>query len=390
MTSYSHDVVIVGGGIHGVGVAQAAAAAGYRTLILERTAIASGTSRRSSKLIHGGLRYIETAQLRLVRESLRERRILLALAPDLVRRVPFFIPVYRNTARRPWTIGAGLTLYALLGGLTPDMRFGALPRRSWDNLDGLQINELQTVWRYFDGQTDDAALARAVMRSAASFGAELVCPADFVSASRTSAGYHVSYIHEGNERESLCRTLVNATGPWVDLTAQRVYPPPPRLAVDLIQGTHIVLSGQMNQGVYYVEAPADGRAVFVMPWKDRTLVGTTETVYEGDPALTHPLPQEISYLTTTMRHYFPGHNLDIQESFSGLRVLPKGNASPFRRTRETLLLRESSNPARYIAVYGGKLTGYRLTAARILRLLHPALPHRAALADTSRLALTPN
>jgi len=389
MTMDGYDVVVVGGGIHGVGVAQAGAAAGYRTLLLERTALASGTSQRSSKLIHGGLRYLETAQLRLVRESLRERNILLTLAPELVRRVSFHIPIYRDTMRRPWSVRAGLSVYALLGGFARDTRFATLPRRVWDNLDGLRTEGLQTVLRYFDAQTDDAALTRAVMRSAIRLGAELACPADFVSATRITDGYRVSYTEASHEKECRCRVLVNATGPWTDRVTQKVTPAPPRLAIDLVQGAHIVLSGRMTQGVYYVEAPWDLRAVFVMPWYDRTLVGTTETPYRGDPALTRALPEEIAYLEKTVRHYFPGHSLDVLDSFAGLRVLPKSESNPFRRPRETTLVRELPRPARYISIYGGKLTGYRATAARVMRLLRPALPQRPALADTAHLELTP-
>ena len=161
-----YDLVVIGAGIHGVGVAQAAAAAGYSVLVLEQTGIASATSCRSSKLIHGGLRYLESGQLNLVRESLRERDILLRIAPQLVQLVPFYIPVYRHTARRPWQIRAGLALYAVLGNLRRHAWFAALPRVQWGNLDGLATENLQAVFRYQDAQTDDAALTQAVMRSA--------------------------------------------------------------------------------------------------------------------------------------------------------------------------------------------------------------------------------
>ncbi|MHB8345576.1 MAG: glycerol-3-phosphate dehydrogenase/oxidase [Acidiferrobacterales bacterium] len=388
MTSDSRDVVVIGGGIHGVGVAQAVAAAGYRILLIEQTALASGTSGRSSKLIHGGLRYLETAQLRLVRESLRERAILLALAPDLVRRVPFHIPVYRDTVRRPWKVGVGLSLYALLGSLAPDTRFSTVPRGAWTGLDGLRTNGLRTVWRYYDAQTDDAALTRAVMRSAVHLGAELACPAEFLSATRVNGGYLVIYREAGAEKERFCHALVNAAGPWIDPVAKRVAPAPPRLAVDLVQGTHIVLPGRLTQGVYYVEAPWDRRAIFVMPWYDRTLVGTTESHYTGDPAFVQPLPDELTYLEKTVRHYFPERDSDIVDGFAGLRVLPQGNTRPFRRTRETILLTEPSGPVHYVAIYGGKLTGYRATGARVMRLVQGVLGAAAPVADTARIPLS--
>src|ERR1700731_1536853 len=143
-----YDVVVVGGGIHGAGVLQAAAAAGHSGLLIERLAIASGTASRSSKLIHGGLRYLESGQFTLVRESLRERAIHLRIAGDLVELKPFFIPVYRDTRRRPWQLKLGLWMYALLGGFDAGTRFGTVPKRDWPTLDGLDTNGLDTVIRY--------------------------------------------------------------------------------------------------------------------------------------------------------------------------------------------------------------------------------------------------
>jgi glycerol-3-phosphate dehydrogenase len=189
----TYDIVIIGGGIHGVGVAQAAAAAGYSALVLEQTGLASGTSSKSSKLIHGGLRNLESGQWRLVRESLREREVLLRVAPELVRLVPFYIPVYRHTRRPAWQIGTGLSLYALLGGLHENNRFSDMARSGWAQLDGLDTRDLQHVFRYYDAQTDDAALTRAVMHSAESLGAQLHCPASFTGAEYTGNGWRVDY-----------------------------------------------------------------------------------------------------------------------------------------------------------------------------------------------------
>src|SRR6185436_2868679 len=192
----NYDLLIIGAGIHVVGVAQAAAAAGYSVLLLEKTALAAGTSSRSSKLIHGGLRYLESGQLRLVRETLHERATLLRIAAELVRLVPFYIPIYRKTRRRPWEITIGLALYAALGGFSPASRFTRLPRHDWPTLDGIDTHELECVFRYYDAQTDDAALTRAVMRSAQSLGAELQMPAEFVAASRNDSGnWDIDYLN---------------------------------------------------------------------------------------------------------------------------------------------------------------------------------------------------
>ena len=191
-----YDVVVIGAGIHGAGIAQAAAAGGYTVLLLEQHAPAFGTSSRSSKLIHGGLRYLETGQFALVRECLREREFLLKLAPDLVRLVPFYIPVYRHTTRRPWQIHTGLSLYALLGGLGEHVRFTRVPRTQWDELDGIATHDLQAVYRYFDAQTDDAALTRAVLYSAQTLGATVKVPAEFLNATLLPETCSVVYRYE--------------------------------------------------------------------------------------------------------------------------------------------------------------------------------------------------
>ena len=388
MPTADFDVLVIGSGIHGAGVAQAAAAAGYSVLILERQAVGSGTSSRSSKLIHGGLRYLESMQLRLVHESLHEREILLKIAPALVQRVPFYIPVYAATRRRPWKIRAGLVLYTLLGGFAASTGFSALPRAQWDGLDGLDTRGLQAVFRYEDARTDDAALTQAVMHSAQGLGAELHCPANFLSAQRADLGFKVRYLEHGAENACLARTLVNAAGPWANAVLDRIAPRPPALTVDLVQGAHIILEGEIRCGVYYTEAPRDGRAVFVMPWRGRTLVGTTETPYDGDPGAVRARPEEVTYLQETLHRYFPQHPGRILDSFAGLRVLPQEPGPVFHRSRETVLYPDNPDNPRLVTVYGGKLTGYRATAVRAIRLLNTSLPPRTAVADTRKIILS--
>ena len=382
------DVVVIGAGIHGAGCAQAAAAAGYSVRVLEQTGIAAGTSCRSSKLIHGGLRYLESGQIRLVRESLRERDTLLRLAPDLVRLVPFHIPVYRHTRRSRLAIRAGLTLYALLGNLRAQARFRRLARSEWSALDGLDTSDLRAVYRYYDGQTDDARLTQAVMRSAQSLGAELICPAEFVGASPADGGYRLRYRDARGEHECQARALINAAGPWVDQVLGRLDPAPPRPAIDLVQGAHIVLGGPLHRGVYYLEAE-DRRAVFVMPWRSMTLVGTTETPYHGDPAQVRPLPGEIDYLLRTVRRCFPQRDIDVRDQFAGLRVLPRAAGAAFGRSRETLYLADPPERPRLVSVVGGKLTGYRAAAEQVMTLLGASLPARSPRGRTDTLLLSP-
>jgi glycerol-3-phosphate dehydrogenase len=355
-------------------------------LVLEQSGVASATSCRSSKLIHGGLRYLESGQLNLVRESLRERDILLRIAPQLVRLVPFHIPIYRHTARRSWQIRAGLSLYALLGNLRRHAWFDALPRTQWDELDGLATRNLQAVFRYQDAQTDDAALTQAVMRSAQSLGAELVVPGEFLAAQRTANGYAVRYRTPLGETESHCTALVNSAGPWINAVLARITPRVPHTAIELVQGTHIVLDGALQHGAYYTEAE-DGRAVFVMPWRSMTLVGTTETRFRGDPAQVRPQPAEVEYLLQTFRQYFPERDAHVRDQFAGLRVLPLAEGAVFHRPRETIFPTDALQQPRLVSICGGKLTGYRATAEKVMALLAPTLPARTRRGDTCTLPL---
>lgn len=388
-----YDVVVVGGGIHGVGVAQAAAAAGHAVLLLEKNDLACGTSSRSSKLIHGGLRYLESAQWRLVRESLHERRILLDIAPELVRLVPFHLPVYRSTRRRPWQLRLGLYLYAALGGFDRSTRFRTLPRSEWDRLDGLETEGLDTVLRYYDGQTDDALMTRSVMASAEKLGAELALPATFVDAEVIDEGVDVRFSQRGRPEHLRTRVLVNAGGPWVSSIATRITPSAVLPAVELVQGTHLIVPGSLTQGIYYVESPRDGRAVFVMPWRGEILIGTTEARFRGNPEQVAPTAAERHYLLSILRRYFPQFRRSgvatRHRAFAGLRVLPVGKGHAFHRSRETLLVTDRPVNARTLSIYGGKLTGWRATAEQVLERISGSLPRRKAIADTRRLRIDP-
>ena len=376
------DVLIVGAGIHGAGIAQAAAAAGHSVLMLEQSTVAAGSSSRSSKLIHGGLRYLE---------SLHERALMLRLAPELVRLQKFHIPVYRHTRRRPWQLRIGLALYALLAGLDRTSHFGTVPRSQWGELDGLDTHELEQVFWYHDAQTDDALLTAAVVRSAQSLDAQLAMPARFLGATLTDSGAQVRFEQEGREQECSARVLINAAGPWAGTLAHTITPAVAVPALQLVQGTHILLDYQPRAGFYYLESPRDGRAIFVMPWKGRTLVGTTEVRFRGDPATVTPAAHEIHYLQGVLHHYFPkwrgAGEPAMLGAFAGLRVLPGGEGHAFHRSRETLLHTDRVVKPRLLSVYGGKLTTWRAVAQRALRIVGASLPQRPARARTDRLML---
>lgn len=387
MSSPDTDVLVIGAGVQGVGVAQAAAAAGYRVVCLERGEVAAETSSRSSKLIHGGLRYLESFQLRLVRESLRERAILLKIAPHLVELVPFLIPVYEGASRGPSKIRAGLSLYSLLGGLRAETRFQVVPRSMWSTLDGLRTDGLRTVFRYMDGQTDDAALCRAVAASAAELGAVVLTGAEVVGANRDVEGWRVRYRTDEEVRELVARVVINAAGPWVNRVLDRVTPSPLCRSVELVAGTHIELPGRLGQGIYYTEAARDQRAVFVMPWKGHVLVGTTEVPYTGDPAQVRPTPDEVVYLREVVAGVFPHLDAEPLDAWTGLRVLPKAGGAAFHRSREVILSTDEASRPSFVTIYGGKLTGYRATAERVLARIAPRLGAAERRADTRTLHL---
>ncbi len=397
MKSDHYDVLVIGGGIHGVGVAQAAAAAGHHVLLLEQGELASGTSSRSSKLIHGGLRYLEHGEFALVRECLRERALLLKNAPGLVQLRPFFIPVYAHSVRSRWVIAAGLALYSLLGG----GKFQRVPRAQWEKLDGLNTVGLRTVFQYQDAQTDDAALTRAVMASAQALGAQLKTQTTFISASKPGSvgkeSWQIRYQQSGQEYVCTAAVIVNAAGPWANEVLSRIDPAPKSLNTDLVQGTHLVLDGKLEQGIYYLESPRDQRPVFVMPWhgdgaeEDAILLGTTETRFTSDPAGVQPLPEEQDYLLETYCHYFSAAP-HVRSAFAGLRVLPatenQHDCAYGERQRETVLQTDISHEPRLLTIYGGKLTAYRATAEKVMLAMQKSLPNRQPVADTRTLKLT--
>ena len=381
-----YDVVVIGGGIHGVGVAQAAAAAGFSVLLLEKNELASGSSSRSSKLIHGGLRYLESAQFSLVHECLHERHLLMSLAPDLVSLDRFYIPVYESTSRSSMTLRAGLFLYAILGGLKVSTRFHALSKKHWSSLDSLKQQGLKAVYQYYDARTDDHALTHAVMHSAIELGTELIMPATFVSAQCEQDRVHISYLDNGIEKHCEASALVNATGAWINSVLEKIKPASSVMAIDLVQGTHLVLADMPIQHCFYLEAPQDKRAIFLMPWKNKTLLGTTETHFSGLPENVHPQQDEKDYLIDVAQHYFPEHkNFTVADEFAGLRVLASAEENDFNKPRDTVLYKSQN---RVINIYGGKLTTYRSTAERVMKKLSSVLPSAKRKALTDNIKLT--
>lgn len=380
------DVVVIGAGIHGAGVAQATAAAGYSVLVLEKNEIAAGISSKSSKLIHGGLRYLESHQWSLVRKSLKERAILCRIAPDLVKLQPFYIPIYKETTRRPWQIQLGLSLYALLGGLRKENLF---KRVRGEKLVQLEQTNLQKVYQYNDGQTNDIKLTKAVMFSAKALGAQLKCPVNIISIIKGETGFKVIYDEDDKEINIQAKVIVNAAGPWVNELHELINPKVDSLDVDLVQGTHIIIDAPAPSGIYYLEAQ-DKRAVFVMPYEFegelKTMIGTTEKLFQGKADDVKPSGEEVEYLLNIYKSYFPNHdNVNLLHEFAGLRVLPKDDGSMFSRPRDTVL--HWATPG-LLSLYGGKLTAYRSTSELVIKKIKPLLGKARRVAYTDQLFLS--
>lgn len=392
-----YDVVIIGGGINGVGVAQAVASAGYSCLLIEKTGLASATSSNSSKLIHGGLRYLESFEIGLVKESLHERNLLLKLAPDLVKFTPFNIPIYKETSRQSMMLHAGLGLYSMLASLgarslDSKLRYEKVASSKWSELEGLNTQGLKHVFRYHDAQTDDAALTKAVMQTANDFGAEIACPAEVINTNISKIGCSVVYKVASEEKTVNCHCVVNAAGPWVNFVNQNtrsVSSNLSSLACDLVQGTHLVLKSPIVNACYYLESPTDKRAVFLLPWKGGSLLGTTENLFKGDLAEIKSLPSEQDYLLSVAQHYFPNSKFEVANIMTGLRVLPTSTGSVFKRSRDTVFLLDNEEQPRMISIYGGKLTVFRATADKVLNKLKRTLPHKKALASTTEIKIKP-
>ena len=382
------DVAVIGAGIHGAGVAQAAAAAGYSVIVLEKSEVASGTSSKSSKLIHGGLRYLESYQFSLVKKSLKERSILCRIAPTLVKLKPFYIPVYKATTRRPWHVKIGLSLYAILGGLRKENLFKCIRTKEVKELDNLKQTNLQMVYQYNDGQTNDVKLTNAVMLSAETLGAQLKCPIKVISIVKNSKGFGLTFKEGDRENNIQANVVINAAGPWVNELHEVVSPKVECLDMELIQGTHIIIDSPAPSGIFYLEAK-DKRAVFVMPYefegKTRTMVGTTEKLFQGKADDVKASEEEVDYLLTLYKSYFPRlEEIKVISKFAGLRVLPKDDESMFAKPRDTVLHWGLPN---FLILYGGKLTAYRSTSESVIKKIKPRLAKRQRIAYTDQLSL---
>jgi glycerol-3-phosphate dehydrogenase len=376
------DLLVIGGGINGVGIARDAAMRGLRTALVEAGDFASGTSSRSSKLIHGGLRYLEQGHVGLVLEAVRERERLRRLAPHLVRPQAFVFPVYRGDRVGLVSLTAGLWAYDILAGLWNVRRHRMLGRRAVEAAEpALRRDGLRGAGLYWDYRTDDARLVLETALAASREGAVVVSYASvgaFVKEGGLIVGARVVDRLGGGETVVRSRAVVNAAGPWVDAVAALDAPGTTRLR--LTKGVHVLVPRARvgNRAALVLHAVRDGRVMFAIPWGAQTLVGTTDTDHEGGPDVPPTVAaSDVAYLLESVNHYFPAARLgpeDVVSAFAGLRPLvapPTGAAlSPSSVSREEKMFVSASG---LVSLAGGKLTTYRLIAASVVDRIVAAL-----------------
>ena len=375
------DVLVVGGGISGAGVARRAARAGLRVVLVEQRDLAWGTSSRSSKLVHGGLRYLREGQVGVVRDSVRERERLLQTAPGLVDELGFLMPTYRGTSPGRWTYTAGLEVYDALAGRRTHRRV----RRTELELlaPRLRASGLTGGFRYADAQTDDARLTFRVAMDAVAAGAAVLTYAVAEDVLRDGAGLVIGArirdaLDAGRTVDVHATATVSATGAWADRLRGRLGADP---RIRPLRGSHLVFPAwrfPVAQAVNVIH-PADGRPVFAFPWEGVTLVGTTDVDHAGDLDVEPRISSaEAAYLVEAMAAAFPAldlHPEDAMASFAGVRpVIGTGRADPSKESRDHAAWDEHG----LLTLTGGKLTTFDVLAREALRAIRPRFAGRTA------------
>lgn len=380
------DLLILGGGITGAGVALDAVTRGLRVALIDKGDFAGGTSSVSSKLVHGGLRYLEHGAFPLVYEALHERTLLLRNAPHLVRPLRFVLPFYTGVRLAPWQWRAGLTLYDLLAGRGNIRRSRPVAaRRLLADLPGLRADGLRGGAEFFDAQMDDARLCIEVLQTAALRGAHAANYVQAVHFERQGGGFtSVTAVDRvaGAEVTIHARQVLNATGPWVDevcaLAGEDGVP-----HLQPTKGVHILVPGRGQSAALLLLHPRDGRILFVIPWLGKTLIGTTDTVTPEGPDDLTVRPEEVAYLIEAHNHYLgpPVSEGDVLGSFAGLRPLIRQRpGEPSARSREFRLFEGRSG---LLSVAGGKYTTYRAMAETLTDVIARRLGvrHRSRTAE---------
>ncbi len=365
-----YDIAIIGGGINGTGIARDAAGRGLSVLLVEQGDLASATSSASTKLIHGGLRYLEHYEFRLVREALAEREVLLRAAPHIAWPLRFVLP--HGEGQRPWwMVRAGLFLYDHLGGrkLLPPTRVVDLRN---DPVGAPLKSSFRRGLEYSDCWVDDARMVVLNARDAAAHGADILTRTACVSARRDISTWS---IHLDNGRTAEARVLVNATGPWVARFLEHQVGQPSAPKVRLVKGSHIVVPRLFQHDRCYIFQNPDGRICFAIPYeRDFTLIGTTDEDFHGDPRDVAISPAEEAYLLSSINAYLttPIGAASIVWRYAGVRPLhDDGSGKAQEATRDYTLELDGSPPL--LSIYGGKITTHRRLAEAALEKLRPYL-----------------
>jgi glycerol-3-phosphate dehydrogenase len=355
------DLLVIGGGVIGAATAAHAARAGLAVALVDAGDFGSGTSSASSKLIHGGLRYLRLGDVRLVREAHHERRTLAGpVAPHLVHRLPFLLPLYRGGPFRPWFVQSGILLYSTLA--LSRLHWLVKPDRAGELVPALRRDDLRSCALYADAWTDDARLTLESVLAAAEAGATVLNRAEVVSLTRAGgrvAGAEVSV--DGEVVAVRARVVVNAAGPWVD-AVRRLEDPRAGTSVRLSKGAHVLVPGGEDWSAALTVPQDDVRVTFAVPWYGLLLLGTTDTDYEGDPADVSVDEADVAQILGEASKALPSALLSreaVRASFAGLRVLPLGEGTTANARRETVF---SIGPGGMLSVAGGKLTTYRRIA----------------------------
>jgi len=373
------DLAIIGGGINGCGVAREAAGRGWSVYLCEANDLASATSAASTKLVHGGLRYLEHRAFRLVREALREREVLWGIAPHIIWPLRFVLP-YHKGLRPAWKLRLGLALYDNLGGRRrlPGTRLVKLRR----DPAGQPLKSDYTLgFEYSDCWVEDARLVVLNAMDAAERGAVIAPRTRCIGAERNAEGWtlHLQHMRTGDRQVIRARALVNAAGPWVGDVLHKLVRANTAAKLRMVKGSHIVVRKLYPGGQCYVFQNEDRRIVFVIPYeRDFTLIGTTDLDYEGDPADVSASTEEIAYLCRSASAYLrvPVTPAQLVWTYSGVRPLfDDGAPAAQAATRDYVLeLDLAAGQGALLSVFGGKITTYRRLAQAVLDRLEPHLP----------------
>ena len=370
------DLLIVGGGVHGAGIARDAAGRGLRVALCEQGDFAGATSSSSSKLIHGGLRYLEYGDLRLVRDALHEREILLRIAPHISRPMRFVLP-HVPELRAAWMIRLGLLFYDHLSTRSTLPGSHGIDLRTSPYGDPL-LPDLRKGFVYSDGWIDDARLVILNLKSAVQRGAHVLPRTRLVRAEPRQEIWRASLLaHDGLATLLDARVLVNAAGPWVD-PVRASLSPTLTSRTRLVQGSHIVVPALYAGDHAYLLQSADRRVVFLLPFGNaHTLIGTTDVPVTSPAAPAQVDPAEVQYLCAATTRFLckPVTPDQVVHGFSGVRaLLDDGHANPSAVTRDYALLLELVDDAPVLSIVGGKLTTYRVLSEKVLEKLRPHLP----------------